>query len=165
MANDMKVEVDEEFRIGEVQQFPMSTDNIIKFSRINSTTYDCVPTALAIMGLIHTTSADLLRIVIDGVGITKPGVERIFSYLLGKKFKFFIVSQLYLEKYCLTYLKPNHVVFCGYSDVESHVYLIGNSFDGRIVLLDGTGTVCDITNNPSCYDIYKGKKQYYLLGI
>jgi len=159
----MKVEVDEEFRIGEVRQFPMSTDNIRKFSRINSTTYDCVPTALAIMGLINTTSADLLRIVIDGVGIMKPGVERIFSYLLGENFKFFIVSQLYLEEYCLKYLKPNHVVFCGYGDVESHVYLIGKSFDGRIVLLDGT--VCDITNNPSCYDIYKGKKQYYLLGI
>jgi len=156
----MDVDVKESYIIA---RFKMSNNKISTFNAISTVTSDCVPNALYTLGAIDVVTTDIIKILIDGKGISGLECEKIFKYLFGSEFRFQTINKTVFYNYCDNELEPNNAIFCA---IPGHVFLIAKRSDLTLVVLDGQnpgGIMCEIKGEDSlCWKDYK-HNDYYVL--
>lgn len=168
----------------EVVQFPISDDNLMKFRRWVKKPNDCAINALQIIGEIDEIEAELLRIAVGDMGLTKTQIENTLNYLQPNYHWHFYeyTNILTLAQFTRNEMSPNTVIFCGYMVWNpylrrefGHVFLIGKKTDGSVLYIDPQiPIVCDLDNDvcytpncqlyPSqCLNYIANKNRYFIL--
>ena len=148
------------------------TDQILAdFRRLSTRPYmDCVISALQIIGILDTFTANVLRITKIGThGIDSNEIELIFSLRTNQRFLFMPTNNIdEFIQYIRTHLQPGNVSFCGvtYMNGQSHVFLIGRDTDGNIIKIDPSvpDPYCFLETDHECFRIFsQNTRQYWLL--
>lgn len=153
-------------------QFTFSDDNISSFQRVFLGPFDCVISALQIIGIINPTCANIMRITALGVhGITTKQLEYIMMFATNKNMSYACVPT-YIEwaTFLSNNLNPGHLAFVGYLDNTSggHVFLIArHPANNMFYLIDPQSNfgVCQL-GTPECdsiLNIDKYGRQWCLL--
>jgi hypothetical protein len=154
-------------------QFEMNDEFITNFSRYIESPKDCLISALQLLGVINSLTANIMRISSTATqsGQTKEEIEKIFIVVKGNNFEF-KKSNNYNEFIATikSHLIRGHACFAGYEGSTSHVFLIAKDLQENILYLEpqikqngNNGTICDIVNDPVCEGYLKGKNNYFRL--
>lgn len=158
-----------------VSNFAISTSNLTHFKRLFAeySPMDCVISALQIIGILDCFTANLLRITqIGRVGVSLDEIEKIFALRYNKLFNFKRTPDVNeFASFIRNHVIHGSVAFCGYEkpDGTRHVFLIGKSNDGQLVLMDPQhptqqNTWCIIDDTNVCFAPYmEDISTYYLL--
>jgi len=149
-----------------IAPFYMTDENLHHFRRWVKKPSDCVINALELLGVLQATPADLMRIAVGDSGLSAPKIEETFAYVYPTiRWRFFRYTDIHtLENFCIQGLQPSHVIFCGYNKQGfRHVFLIGKTNTGKVVLIDPQANLfCDLENS-DCFENIQDAEEYYIL--
>lgn len=156
-----------------VSNFKITDKNIADFKRLfgNECMYDCVVSAMQIIGILDFYTANLIRITKIGkeYGITNHEIEKIFTLIFNKRYVLQETNKANeFGEYVKSHLHPGHCIFCGIKrgDGTGHVLLIGRDLSGRLIKLDpqSTNPFCYLEEDKDCYNEFiTNTTTYYLL--
>ena len=147
----------------EVATFKFSYDKIREFKRIVKKK-DCVINAIQLLGIADVNSANIMRIMVGGVGLSIKQIEDIFevvkeSYKWGfKEINIETLSYIVSNK-----MTPMSAIFCGYKRKNGHVFLIVKGYNNEILYIDPQlGYPCSLLTD-TCFNMIKDMDSYYVL--
>ena len=150
----------------------ITDDDIAKFKRINiGRPFDCVISALQIIGILDFFSANIIRILNPHSqgGILFRKIEMIFELKTSHKFKFSETDNptSFIDA-IKKYLKNSSVIFCGvrYNNGLNHVFLIAKDKNGEILKIDPQSRqfICSLITDNSCLEeLFTGAKTFLVL--
>lgn len=148
-----------------VSEFKISDENLMKFFKLVDKPNDCVINALQIIGILDRLNADLMRIAVGDIGLNDVQIRDIFRVVVpSKQWRFFRYTNVSdLAVFTSHFMKPGHVIFCGYEGPSiNHVFLIGKTMSGNALYIDPQAkVVCDL--DYQCRHFIENKKGYYIL--
>lgn len=154
-----------------ISQFPITDGQIDKFENLVKKPRDCVINALQLVGVFDSRTANIARILIGDIGVTKPQLEDLLSLVKPKfQWNFYQYSKIEtLVQKTNSFLQPNNAIICGF---EGHVFIIAkDNFEG-IYHIDPQRTgkeICKLSpdeNNSldtQCLEYISNKNSYYIL--
>jgi hypothetical protein len=148
-----------------LSQFPITDDQILTFSRIKGSPADCFISALQILNLIDAKTANIMRISKAGtIGFSIDEIEKIMISLYGYNFKCSVATDTASFTNAIdTILKKGHAVIAGHMKPLGHIYLIGRTMEGVLMLIDPQlNALCDLSN-PECNSYILSKELHVLL--
>jgi hypothetical protein len=153
-----------------IAQFRIFDENLKSFKRLIDKPMDCVVNAMQIIGVINSTTADLLRIKAGKQVFQIDEIEKMFTLYFPHIFKFKSMDGVEWVNQIKQILKPGHVMFVGYSDKNGpgHVFLVGRlATDSKdIIMLDPQlppgYQYCPLKDD-RCFDFISNKTNYYIL--
>jgi hypothetical protein len=148
-----------------VSEFKISDENLMKFFKLVDKPNDCVINALQIIGILDRLNADLMRVAVGDIGLIDTQIKDIFKVVVpSKQWRFLRYTNVKdLAEFTSLYMKPGHVIFCGYEEHKiNHVFLVGKTMSGNVLYIDPQEkVVCDL--DAQCRRFIENKKAYYIL--
>lgn len=152
----------------ELAQFKITDENLSGIKRYIKKPKDCVINVLEVLGIIDHIHADLMRIVVGDIGITKSQIEQIFKRIyVNYDYRFVKYYKLESLSEIVYGMAPGHVIFCGYKnkDNSKHVFLIGKNLNGVIFYIDPQlEIICDLSDE-RCLNYISEKQSYFVLKV
>lgn len=154
-----------------IAQFDMTDSQISKFKILVKKPKDCVINALQLIDMIDQKTADICRLLVGDIGITKDQIENVLGYMEPVyKWNFYGYSRIEsLADISNNVLQINKAMFCGF---EGHVFLIAKDKNGNILHIDPQRTgkeICKLNQDENmnidneCLSYITNKRKYYVL--
>lgn len=148
-----------------ISEFKISDEDLMKFFKLVNKRNDCVINALQLIGILDRLNADLMRIAVGDIGLNADQIRDTFSLVVPTKaWRFLRYTDVKdLASFTQFYMKPGHVIFCGFEDeYTKHVFLVGKTMSGNVLYIDPQiNLICDLDSQ--CRSIIENKKGYYIL--
>lgn len=122
----------------------ITNQDLESFNRQFKSPMDCVINALQIIRILDKKHANIMRITVGHLGITKEQIELIFMLQTNRNHSFIGMKPNVFENQIQNNLGMNKIVFAGYGltqpdgTILRHVFLIGRDSNNLIAYIDPT---------------------------
>jgi len=149
---------------------PFTDKKLLRVKKSIRNKKDCVINAMEVLALLPEKEAELLRVMVDDVGMTKTQVFKTFMIIFPNfNWKYKRYTTFASVKQILDDLPPGHAVFAAYTPFiqnvkePTHAFVLARDSKGVLGYIDPqVPAACNITKE-ECFQYLRGMAVYFIL--